>query len=126
MATSAEELTECIVCFIPFRDPQLLPCQHTFCKRCVDQIADAGAIKCPKCNTVSLTADVKPDFRLGVFLDALAKQAEELNISKQENSDDTNSITDSMQCESCEEKPVSYWCKDCELWLCKQCWFSGQ
>ena len=69
MATSAEELTECIVCFETFREPQLLTCQHTFCKSCVNRIVDAKAVQCPTCKAVSLTEDIKPDFRLAQFLD---------------------------------------------------------
>ena len=118
MATSAEELTSCIVCFEPFRDPQLLPCQHTFCKSCVNRIADAGTIKCPKCNDVSQVADVKPDFRLGVFLDALAKNTEDLTGSKPNGK---TGESGGKLCDLCEDKPVAHWCNDCEQWMCEHC-----
>ena len=52
MATSAEELTDCVICTKVFTDPQVLPCNHVFCKSCVNRIKDAGTIKCPYCRRV--------------------------------------------------------------------------
>ena len=120
MATSADELTECIVCFETFRDPQLLTCQHTFCKRCVGHIADAGAIQCPTCKKVSLMDDVRPDFRLAKFLDALARHTEELTGQK---SRDNKTQKDPRKklCDLCEDKVATHWCKQCEQWICDHC-----
>ena len=76
MATSAEELTNCVICTEFFVDPQVLPCEHVFCKSCVNRMKDAGTIKCPNCSKVCVIDDVKPDFRLATFLDALEKTTE--------------------------------------------------
>ena len=121
MATSTEELTPCIVCFEPFRDPQLLPCQHTFCGGCVNRITNAGRIKCPKCNQISPTDHVQPDFRLGVFLDALAKQAEDLTGVKASKEQRQSNESAGKLCDLCEDQPVAHWCNDCSEWLCEHC-----
>ena len=123
MATSAEELTECIVCFETFRDPQLLTCQHTFCKRCVGQIADAGAIQCPTCKKVSLMDDVKPDFRLTKFLDALAQKVKDLTVVPADTHRDTKAGNHRQRksCDLCEDKVATHWCNDCEQWICDHC-----
>ena len=78
MATSAEELTNCVICTEFFVDPQVLPCEHVFCKGCVNKLTKFGSIKCPKCCNVCVNGDVKPDFRLATFLEALATTAEKL------------------------------------------------
>ena len=121
MATSAEELTSCIVCFEPFRNPQLLPCQHTFCKSCIHEIANAETIKCPKCSKESMTADVQPDFRLGVFLDALAETTQDLTDSKRTSGQAKQKQIAGKLCDLCEEMSVTHWCNDCDEWMCEHC-----
>ena len=122
MATSAEELTECVICTEIFTDPQVLPCDHTFCKRCVNRLTQGGAVKCPNCNKVCLRDDVKPDFRLATFLDALAKQAEDLTGPRTANvtSADVTSA-DTAKCEACHERVIDFFCHQCEQWFCKSC-----
>ena len=122
MATSAEELTECVICTEIFTDPQVLPCDHTFCKRCVNRLTQGGAVKCPNCNKVCLRDDVKPDFRLATFLDALAKQAEDLTGSRTANVTDADDTSlDIVKCEACDENVIDSYCHQCEQWLCKSC-----
>ena len=80
MATFSE-LTECSICYDVFVEPLLLTCHHTFCQRFVSKLTQNEAIKCPKCKTEMLVVDLRPDFWLASFLDALALQADELTRS---------------------------------------------
>ena len=121
MSTSADELNECLVCFETFKDPQLLTCQHTFCKRCVQRIADTGAVRCPTCKKVSLMNEVKPDFRLAAFLDALARQAEELTGGKADAESEQQTDAQRKRCDLCEVNVAAHWCDECEQWLCDHC-----
>ena len=120
MATSAEELTNCVICTEFFVDPQVLPCEHVFCKSCVDQMKDAGTIKCPNCSKVCVTDDVKPDFRLATFLDALARTTERLTKLTPPiacNDDVTHkSMTPPAgdKCEPCEENVIDSFCHQCQ------------
>ena len=125
MATSAEELTNCVICTEFFTDPQVLPCDHVFCKGCVNQMKDAGTIKCRNCSKVCVIEDVKPDFRLATFLDAFAKYAE--NVTKQP-STGSHDVTENHvtppagdKCESCEESVIDSFCHQCQQWFCKSC-----
>ena len=82
MATSTEELTNCVICTEIFTDPQVLPCDHVFCQGCVNRMTKAaGTIKCPNCSQLSAIDDVKPDFRLATFLDALTETTERFTKS---------------------------------------------
>ena len=126
MATSAEELTNCAVCSEFFTDPHVLPCDHVFCKGCVNRTKVAETIKCPNCSKVCVIDDVKPDFRLATFLDALAKTTERLT-KKTENSD-ADDVTQKHvtppagdKCESCEENVIDSFCHQCQQWFCKGC-----
>ena len=124
MTTHAEELTNCGVCSETFVDPQLLPCRHTFCRDCVKQMTNDGEINCHKCNAVCPESDTMPDFRLLMFLDVLAKQAEDLKRPAVADSEGKDVDTaDDSKCELCEKHSVEYWCQDCELWICDVCKF---
>ncbi|XP_023228922.1 RING finger protein nhl-1-like [Centruroides sculpturatus] len=46
-------LLTCSVCNERFKNPKLLPCQHTFCMEpCLEKVADSSRhqVKCPECN----------------------------------------------------------------------------
>ncbi|XP_036801579.1 nuclear factor 7, brain [Oncorhynchus mykiss] len=53
MATSSSALSDylcCAICTEIFTDPVYLSCQHTFCKRCLEQSREAGLPRyCPEC-----------------------------------------------------------------------------
>ena len=74
MATALDYLKECPVCQEDFTDPKVLPCDHSFCQDCLDQIKKGNSIKCPVCNVVHNVTTVKRNFRLMQFLDALNEE----------------------------------------------------
>ena len=130
MATSAEELTNCVICAEVFTDPQVLPCEHVFCKTCVDRMKEAGTIKCPNCSEVCKADDVKPDFRLSTFLDVLAENTERL--TRPTTSSNTNTTDNRFReqitmpsagkkCESCEQSDIDSFCRQCEQYFCRRC-----
>ena len=127
MATSVEELTNCAICIEVFTDPQVLPCDHVFCKSCVNPMKDAGTIKCPNCSKVCVLEDVKPDFRLVTFLDALSKTTERFTklIPLSDDSDNVKRkhVTPPVgdKCESCQENVIDSFCHQCQQWFCKSC-----
>ena len=127
MATSAEELTNCVICTEVFTDPQVLPCDHVFCKRCVNRMTDAGTIKCPNCSKVCAIDDVKPDFRLATFLDAFAQTTEHFTKLLQSSANNNNVTQKHVtppagdKCEACEENYVDSFCHQCQQWFCKCC-----
>lgn len=50
-----KELTECCICAESFTDPKMLPCMHTFCSGCLQEMAEKSSKKpgdrmpCPMC-----------------------------------------------------------------------------
>lgn len=62
MENLEEDLT-CSVCYSLFSDPRVLPCSHTFCKTCLDNLLQVSTnysiwrplrlpLKCPNCRNV--------------------------------------------------------------------------
>ena len=57
------ELLECSVCLESLdATSKVLPCQHTFCKRCLEEIVCAkNELRCPECRTlVNISVDELP------------------------------------------------------------------
>ena len=44
------DITECPVCFDEFQEPKLLPCNHTFCLKCLENLDRQNVITSPMCN----------------------------------------------------------------------------
>ncbi|CAH1268140.1 TRIM2 [Branchiostoma lanceolatum] len=45
-----EEFLMCQICFEDYHEPKVLPCQHTFCKKCLGKmVAKMGKLTCPNC-----------------------------------------------------------------------------
>ena len=121
MATSMENFLSCIVCSERFLDPQLLPCQHTFCENCLYGITDDGEIECPKCHEVCPLEDVEPDYRMCMFLDEFSNESADSKGAKPGTERHEKNQGGEKLCELCEEKSVAHWCTDCEQWLCEHC-----
>ena len=45
------DITECPVCFEEFEDPKLLPCNHTLCLECLENVRKEKSLTCPMCNS---------------------------------------------------------------------------
>ena len=73
-----QELVECPVCLEPVVDPRALPCQHSFCLRCLQGVVQGGGtlLRCPCCNLHVTLPDgptaLPRDFRANKWLQVLA------------------------------------------------------
>ena len=114
---SAErQLNECPVCLEKFSNPQALPCHHTVCKTCVDQICDKGVLACPGCRKTCERNEVVFDFRQIQFQDVLKKSEKLEKLEKMENIEKPEN-----PCELCEARAIKLWCEDCALLICELC-----
>ena len=75
------ELLECLLCYEQLGDrSKVLPCQHTFCKECLDSwYAAKGYLQCPECRTdfKGTTVDsLSPNVLLERILNEISKKDE--------------------------------------------------
>ena len=56
-----EDLTDCVtncsVCFEPYEEkgnhvPLILPCLHTFCEKCIEELVNQKKLECPECKVL--------------------------------------------------------------------------
>lgn len=110
----------CTNCCKVFEDPRLLPCLHTFCKKCLGDLAkkvnSTTVIVCPICHETTAVPTqggidaITPNIHL----------EHEAKITKYESL--IKSVVPS--CDECTREPTSTvvsFCCTCESFLCKEC-----
>ncbi|XP_042897019.1 RING finger protein nhl-1 [Parasteatoda tepidariorum] len=116
-----DQLLKCSVCSGRFRNPKLLPCNHTFCaepclSRCVDK-ANKHQIKCPECSAehrMPLQGGVQ-GFPNNVTLVRFLELRQQVSGREPE-------LPASMQkCNTCKEKGQLVLCAHCNRKVCKEC-----
>ncbi|XP_067023334.1 tripartite motif-containing protein 2-like isoform X3 [Acropora muricata] len=113
-ATGSSVNLFCPLCHEMFNNPRLLPCLHTFCKRCLENLVvpRSSSLSCPACRTdVVLTergvGAFPPNFVVTTMMDVAAVRAHDKNP---------------IECSSCEEKlTAAARCIECMDFLCHDC-----
>ena len=111
------EEVSCSVCMSPFTDPKILPCFHTFCLHCLNELQRTsgkhGEISCPECRRKfqvpgsGCPKDLPANFRMNNLLDVMAIQKCNVDGVKCGNCDKTSG--QSFYCFKC----CTFWCNDC-------------
>ena len=111
------EEVSCSVCMSPFTDPKILPCFHTFCLHCLNELqrtsGNHGEISCPKCRRKfqvpgsGYPKDLPANFRMNSLLDVMVIQKCNVDGGKCGNCDKTSG--QSFYCFKC----CTFWCNDC-------------
>ena len=108
---------ECSICLETFTDAKLLPCFHTFCKKCLERLVvkdhDEHTLCCPTCRRTTLlpptgVSALQTDFHVDHLFeirDTLIKSKESENI----------------QCEKCDKHNATGFCRDCGKFICDKC-----
>ena len=78
------EEVSCSVCMSPFTDPKILPCFHTFCLHCLNELQRTSGkhseITCPECRRkfrvpgTGYPKDLPANFRMNSLLNVMAIQ----------------------------------------------------
>ena len=117
LLNNLHEEVSCSVCMTTFTNPKQLPCLHSFCLHCLNEILRRSSrhdfITCPECRRecrVPGSGNLKElptNFRINSLLDVLA--IKECNST-------------GVKCGNCEEKSVkSLYCFQCCAFWCDDC-----
>jgi len=112
-------IAECSVCYDTFKEPRTLPCQHTYCKQCIQRVIESSTsddrAPCPMC---------REEFTIpqnGV--DGLPK-----NIFIEQLKDVAHLHSTSVNCDACSGvattsagKLAIKYCAECQQQFCKAC-----
>ena len=106
----AENLT-CTVCYQLYKNPKYLPCHHSYCEECLEEMQVESKIICPECRAESTVPaggvkDLPADFRINSMMDKLG----------------LNRNDEVLKCNECvEDEPVLAYCRKCNSYLCQFC-----
>ena len=111
-----EELS-CSVCMCKYTDPKQLPCLHSFCLHCLNEIQRTSGrrdkIACPECRQEFNVPDngnlnaLPTNFRINSLLDVLAIK---------------ECSTTGVKCGNCDERTKqSHYCFQCYAFWCEEC-----
>ena len=113
-----EKHLNCAICLDLFTEPKSLPCLHSFCEKCLGNLAllpqgGGYVLSCPVCRSqVRLPEDgvsgFPSAFHLNDFLE-LRQQLKKLSEAK------------SITCENCEEHDATGFCRQCGTFFCQKC-----
>ena len=111
------EEVSCSVCMSTFTDPKILPCFHTFCLHCLNELQRTsgkhGEITCPECRRKfqvpgsGYPKDLPANFRMNSLLDVMAIQ--KCNVSGVKCGNCEKTSAQSFYCFKC----CTFWCNDC-------------
>ncbi|XP_070492679.1 RING finger protein nhl-1 isoform X2 [Chironomus tepperi] len=116
-----EQLLTCCVCLDRYRNPKLLPCQHSFCMEpCMDGLTDyvRRQVKCPECRAEHrIPYNGVQGFPTNVTLQRFL----ELHIEITGDLPDPTSGQVMERCNVCSEKSYCNLCMHCEKKICPDC-----
>jgi len=134
-----EEIT-CSICGDIFIDPKtIIPCLHTFCKRCLECSIETNkrmvaAVCCPLCRaplSQDEIASIPSNFTIGRLVEIFVNRQNEEDVlvtigqlvksfGLQQKAG--RATSDVAKCGNCEENlPLVVWCMECEGPLCHDC-----
>ncbi|XP_071445797.1 RING finger protein nhl-1 [Hetaerina americana] len=116
-----EQLLTCAICLDRYRNPKLLPCQHSFCMEpCMDGLVDyvRRQVKCPECR-----AEHRIPYQgvQGYPTNVTLQRFLELHIEITGELPDPTSGQIMERCNVCSEKAYCTICVHCEKKICGEC-----
>ena len=115
---SLKKEAECPLCLETVKNPKTLPCLHSFCLECLEEVANFArgqqqtAIKCPVCQTsfplseMDTFASLPSSFHLNRLVEVLAFE----------------DGTEQAKCSNCDKNnPATRYCLVCQAFLCATC-----
>ena len=113
-----EQLT-CPVCLSQFDSPKTLPCLHSFCLKCIQQLPvelEKGKhmISCPTCRKTAQVPNKGPaDLPTAFVINSLVEIEEQLTKLSIEGKQ--------ISCDNCSEGDATSYCKQCAIGFCEKC-----
>ena len=108
---------ECSICLDTLTDAKLLPCFHSFCKKCLERLVvhdrDGHTLCCPTCRR---TTQLPPAGVSGLRTDFHAEGLFEIRDMLSKTKDPQK-----IHCEKCDTSIATGFCRDCGQFVCDKC-----
>ena len=108
-----QQVLECSICLEILNDPRIIPCFHTFCLTCVQQLQRNTKLTCPLCcakHDLQNVSTLPKNFIAQNIIDELKNQGQK------------SSNKSVVPCDSNDSKQATKFCETCDSYLCDECW----
>lgn len=134
-----DKFLQCALCLEQYKEPKVLPCQHSFCCECLTNYITArgvrGSLPCPLCQADTKIPGNKVEnfptnFMITNLLEHVSQKVKESTSGRskkeQQNQSQSKSILEFPVCETdtcdlCDGENVDSFCEMCSTWLCGSC-----
>ncbi|XP_078576762.1 uncharacterized protein LOC144862270 [Branchiostoma floridae x Branchiostoma japonicum] len=117
-----EDILSCPICYHQLTEPKALPCQHTYCCKCLQELARRaknGQFQCPECGkTVAIPTGGVEAFPTNFLVANVLDKVQQCKEEKKKQADETDMCDIHKQ----EAQVV---CDDCNVVVCNVCLKSG-
>ncbi|KAK7469652.1 hypothetical protein BaRGS_00036322 [Batillaria attramentaria] len=126
--------SECALCLEKLQSPRMLPCVHTFCLKCLDDLiksqARAGHFPCPVCRkSIPAPTEGAKGFPVNIFLvdddeeggDERDEEADEDHEETEPHGEDPNSRQTYDRCDNHQHRFLRFYCTRCKTSICRDC-----
>ncbi|CAH1252220.1 TRIM56 [Branchiostoma lanceolatum] len=117
-----EDILSCPICYHQLREPKALPCQHTYCCDCLQELArraNNGQFNCPECGkAITIPAQGVQAFPTNFLVANVLQKVQQCKEEKQKQADETDMCDVHRQ----EAQVV---CDTCTILVCTACLKSG-
>ncbi|XP_066283744.1 tripartite motif-containing protein 2-like [Branchiostoma lanceolatum] len=110
----------CSICLELFTRPKVLPCQHTFCQDCLQELARKDeTFQCPNCRLqVSLPSEGVEGFPDSCFMANMCERLQNKATLTEKTSEQPLSEN---RCSLHPSEELKVYCKQCQIPVCEQC-----
>ena len=124
-----EKEVTCPLCLDILQEPKKLPCDHVYCKACLQRLANrsfnAASISCPECRALTQLTNrdvnnLPTAFRLNRLIEAF-QHVQLVREETDSQSAATAATEEAAKCKVHQSQPLVLYCETCRLLLCRDC-----
>ena len=124
-----EKEVTCPLCLDTLQEPKKLPCDHVYCKACLQRLANrsfnAASISCPECRALTqLTNGDVNNLPTAFRLNRLIEAFQHVQLVREETYSQnaaTAATEEAAKCKVHQNQPLVLYCETCRLLLCRDC-----
>ncbi|XP_066267557.1 tripartite motif-containing protein 3-like [Branchiostoma lanceolatum] len=118
--TQIRKELSCSICLDLFTRPKALPCGHTFCQDCLENVAGTGGtVKCPNCRR---QVRLPPQGVAGLpDSHIIANMCDRLRQQTSLSGETREQLQSGSRCSFHPSEVLKLYCKQCETPVCEQC-----
>ena len=124
-----EKEVTCPLCLDILQEPKKLPCDHVYCKACLQRLANrsfnAASISCPECRALTqLTNGDVNNLPTAFRLNRLIEAFQHVQLVREETDSQsaaTAATEETAKCKVHQSQPLVLYCETCRLLLCRDC-----